>query len=449
MIFNASDSTKRPAHRPLRSTRIVTLSILSMVLALGCGNDGANGTNGGGATNGNGATPFSGAVLCSLLPQPTGGFSAFVRLVSDAELESGEEIDSFEDAVEIAGAGTCVVRGRSVFATSFENPTITRFDEVDGTLVEGQRVSFANFGVTSTLFQPVFISDTKSYYLDIPSLQVIVWNPRAMETIGAIALESPELPEGLRQSTVRTTLIDGSVVLYNVNLTELDTLAARTDFWFIDPDTDEVATDTTDQCGGLEPAVSTATSGDTYIGAGARVAMEHALGLPESFPPCIVRIRAGSREIDRSYTADVNTLAGGLPAGGLIPLGNDRALLYGYDTYSMPINPDLTAGEHVLLENWNLYSWNLGSETPATRIEGISPGPGNVAGLVFDGQAFVLRFSSDLSQTELVRLTGETGSTAFTFGGRLTLLSRLDSAAPATRMAQRIEDRGGLGVLSF
>ena len=215
-----------------------------------------------------------------------------------------------------------------MFALSFESPTIPRYDEVDGELVQGETVSFANFGLTSLASsdQTQLLSDTKAYFLDVSSSQIIVWNPSAMETIGSIPLAIPSPPEGLRQWRLRFIAIDGQVVAYNDYLNEQDVLTARSDFWWIDPETDEVVgTDTTEQCGNLQSSVSRATNGDVYIGMSGGAAMEHALGLPGSFPPCAVRIRAGAREVDFTYLADLNDLTG-FPTAGPISAASPRKL---------------------------------------------------------------------------------------------------------------------------
>ena len=66
---------------------------------------------------------------------------------------------------------------------SVESPTFTRYDEVDGTLVEGPTVSFFNFGLTSVRGGfPVIVSDTKAYFAHGPTEQIIVWDPAAIRT---------------------------------------------------------------------------------------------------------------------------------------------------------------------------------------------------------------------------------------------------------------------------
>ena len=63
------------------------------------------------------------------------------------------------------------------------------------------------------------------------------------------------------------------------------------------------------------------------------------------FGPCAIRVRSGAREIDPSYIEDQNRLTGGLPTAGMLPSGEDRALVWAYDTNAIPIDPALTAEE--------------------------------------------------------------------------------------------------------
>ena len=455
MILKATDSLVRPARRTLNPTRLAVLSLLSIAIAFGCGNDGSSGTNGAGAgaAGGDGVEPFSGAVLCSfVIGEPVTGF---IRLVPDEELEAaqqgGQPIDSVEGAIEVPGGVSCGVGDRSVFALNWESPTITRFDEVDGALVQGETVSLANFGLSSLASvssQTVIVSDTKAYYVDAGSLQIIAWNPSTMETIGSIPLTVADSPEGLqRQPALTVVRIDEQLLVYNSYLTELDISAPRADLWFFDSTTDQiVATDVIEECGDLRSAVR-ATNGDLYIGSGSFSAAQHALGLPGSYPPCAIRIRAGTLEIDTSYRADLNAVTGGLPTGGPYAAIGDQALLLAYDTESMPIDPMSTASEIDRLPNWNFYEWVPGTEQPATRVESIPTGAGRPSTTEFDGRTFLVRFTEDFASTTPLDLTRRPVEVTFTFTNTLNGFARIGTE-PEARMAQQIGNRS-LSVLPF
>ena len=438
---------------------LAALSMLSIALACGCGNNGGSGSsdtngngNGSGAAGGNGAAPFSGAVLCANIFSAD-STSGFIRLVSDEELETGEEIDGVQSAIEVGGGTDCAVQGRRVFSLNWESPTITRYDEANGALSRGPTVSLANFGLTSAIgsHRTFFVSDTKAYFLDDDGFQIIVWNPSTMETIGSISLSVPEVPEGLRPNALTGQLLDdGVLVVYDRYVDQQSVTASLTNFWFVDTETDQVVgTDGTEECGGLVPS-ATATNGDLYIGSGPREASNYALDLPGSFRPCAVRIRAGTRELDTTFMADLNGLADGLPTNFVFAPTADRLLLVSYDSNSVPVDPTLTPRELGALENWIFYEWELGSEEPASRVENIPTSTGFVTPITYEGTgtSYLRVDAGDFSWTELVDVTKNPVETAFRFTNTVYLLARLGSD-PDTRMAQQIEHRGGLSLLSF
>ena len=432
--------------------RLAAPCILSTVLAFGCDNNGTNGngtgaTNGGGATGGNGAEPFSGAVLCTNFAVPGQGVTGLIRLVSDEELEPGEQIDSQDGAIEFGGGLQCAARGRSVFAFSWESPTVTRYDEADGVLVQGPTVSFTRFGVSSLNVGPtgaVVVSETRGYMIQAGRL--LIWNPATMETVGEIPLTAADLPEDLLPGDSLLVSFDGLLLAVNSYITPQDAGAPRLDFWFVDPASDEVvAADTSEQCGDRSPYLAAASDGDVYIGPSAFNPIEHALELPGASSPCMIRIRAGTREVDPSYLADLNALTGGDPTGAPIPAGNDRVVLVAFDTNRIPIDRELSAIEHLVLANWPFYEWELGSEQPATLADDLPTGIGIIASRAFEGRPFLVLPSLDGGSALLDLTQRPLGTPTYSFTlGAPALLFRLGSELGA-RMAQRTEPGGGLG----
>ena len=85
---------------------------------------------------------------------------------------------------------------------SNETLTVTRFDlDSQDRLVETDRVSFRSSGTTFLLNQMVFISESKAYYIDTVSAQVVVWNPETMEVEDTIDL-SMRIREDRPPSTI-------------------------------------------------------------------------------------------------------------------------------------------------------------------------------------------------------------------------------------------------------
>ena len=468
----AVNTPSYPADFPKLST-VVFMGCL--LLTLGCGNDGgASGTNGtganggAGATNGMGATggdsvtPFRGAVLCSAVfaPDRTG----FIRLVSEAEIDAGGEIDAFEGAIEIAGGVSCATRDNAVFAASFESPTITRYDVVDGELVPGETVSFMNFGVTSLagLSDDIQIfSDTKAYFFDPVFSQIIVWNPTAMETIEALPLTGFEPPEGLTRPRLRAARIDDRLVLWG-GLQDAEGVAVRgAAFAFVDPETDAIVTDSIDACGAFISTAVTTSNGDTYFGTAGIAAVEHALGLQGSFEPCALRVRAGANEIDRTFLADLNVLTTVGPTAGPFALAGSgtKGLVLAYDQTAVPIDSMISALEHTLIPNWRFYEIELGSTEPAVLVEELPVTLGFSGSFLFDGGSFLTQATPDFSATNLLDLSQRPFEVAFTIrGGAIALFARMGSES-GTRMAQvhglhgngraQRGHRGGSSLLPF
>ena len=115
--------------------------------------------------------------------------------------------------------------------------------------------------------------------------------------------------------------------------------------------------------------------------------------------------------------ADFNTLTAGLPTAGPIQIGDNRVLLWAYDTEAMPIDPMMTAREHVLALNWGYYEWDLGTEQLATRIDSIPTGTGGTNAFEFDGRSFLVRVAPDFSSSEFFDLAERPVEVTFTFFG--------------------------------
>ncbi|MEM7135160.1 MAG: hypothetical protein AAF500_01205 [Myxococcota bacterium] len=418
---------------------------------LGCGDSTPSGTggSGGGATGGSGGVGASGgtgasdggggaggtlsqsggAALCSLtgfgLP---GGPTGFVRVLSEAEIEAGGDIDATDNGIEVGGGVSCAVWRNSVYAASFQSPTITRYDLIEGELVEGDTVSFMNFGVVSLAglsSQIQVFSDTKAYFFDPQFAQIVVWNPTTMTTVEAIQLTGFDAPPGTVLSRVRAGRIDDRLVLWSTYVDDQGFSAPTSVFAFVDPETDEFVTDTVDTCGGLISEFVTTTNGDTYIGSSAADAINHALGFEGTFPPCIVRLRAGATEVDATFLGDPNALTGIGPTGGPLAGSGDAGFLVAYDESTMPLDPLRTGTEHTALENWLVYQVELGSTTPGTRVEALPAGQGVGGTTSFDGRGFLTRTARDFSGTTFFDLSQTPVEETYRFNAAVALFARL------------------------
>ncbi|MEO1332529.1 MAG: hypothetical protein AAFV32_03340, partial [Myxococcota bacterium] len=274
-----------------------------------------------------------------------------------------------------------------------------------------------------------FLFTNRAFYIDFPSLQIVVWDPSRMETVGTISLADFQPPD---DSTILTRVRavqrdDDTLVLYG-NYGTGENSAAGMKMALLDINASEqtlAVSEFDTRCGNLQPAVARTPNGDIYFGPGPQAPIEDALGLPQSFSPCSVRLLAGASDFEPSFNADLNALTGGRPTAGPIPIANDgRALLQAFDTESATVDPELSSGEHLNIPNWLFFEWELGSPGPATPVPELN-GVATFAIREFDERWFVAQVGPDFS-VDLIDLTVSPREPTYSFSSVPTNLMRID-----------------------
>ena len=445
------------SHSPLRPTRLAAVSLLSTVLAFGCGNDGSSGTtvvppptNGGGGMN-DGGTSTEWYVLTSvvLTPDSDNGFVLRTQRLDGQRLEIG-------DTLEVPGGAAVYGSGdATIFVGQGDAPILTRYEVgSDGSLTETGRMSFANEGFSGMwLFQEQvqFGSSTRAYVLEQD--RVVAWNPRDM-TIE----ESFQIP-GLEREGY-------TVSYYNDYLRRQEELVWAIS-WLDDANNrvlDETALAVMDLATG-EVSVSPSVRGCGDMSSGAVAESGEMVFVTSSFgasvyvasdgergpAPCLLRVAPGAT----SFSGEVerpDALISGVTGvvAEIMPARPGSALIRAFDTDALEITPETT---WIDVRSANAWSWHwldldTGSTAPVPEL-GVNP----PVGLHYQlgDRAVVARFPEDFSETELIEIT-RVGSvppaTVLTTPGVVysALRARLESE-PSARMAQRIEPRGGLSLL--
>ena len=186
----------------MRISSYASLSVLLVALA-GCGGSDATDT----------FLLDGGHALSTTLFQPDGSASSLLGLIDDPGVAA--EFDTTR-AIEIGGAAALFGDGgRNVFALgSSDSPTVTRYERlVGGALVERGALSLAPYGITSAFKRPELVpmlSETKAYWIDDVSAQVVVWNPTEMTVTGSFPLAAAER-EGLLLEVGEAVLRDGAL----------------------------------------------------------------------------------------------------------------------------------------------------------------------------------------------------------------------------------------------
>ncbi|MEM8609865.1 MAG: hypothetical protein AAGF92_22405 [Myxococcota bacterium] len=423
--------------RAIRTAQGAWLTLLFLLTA--CGSSDTNSTGGSGGSGGTAGTGGSAGVggtggaevdpvfaICAFTFDPTQLIGLVGTLPS---IDADQEFDR-SDAFDFSGRPICAAYGGALFVSDPESPSVTRYDLDDaGSLVRGETVSFANFGlgplsgIQPELMQ--FISDERAYFIDRAQRIAVIWNPTTMVVIDSVELPV-ETPDGLVPAggggiaTLGTT-----IVIPFAFLTDLGVNASTTVFVFLDTTTDTVTTDTFPDCGGIQNA-RTVANGDTYFASNAVSAANFRLGLPDSFPPCLARLPAGATAIDRDFELDLRDLVDGAPAASMLAGPGDSGFLTAYDESLVPITGDEDAGQIVVADAWRVYrAEQTGVNAPATLVTDLPVGAGRLGGLVADGRTYIFLPAADLSGSTAYDVTDAAAVEAITASSLIYYVARL------------------------
>ncbi|MEN0067514.1 MAG: hypothetical protein AAGA48_35610, partial [Myxococcota bacterium] len=291
--------------------------------------------------------------------------------VTFADELDGGEID-LEGAIPFSGGGTLwgVAGAAEFYVVGAERQTVSKFGFEDGVPVPLGEVGLGGEGVRTLLGEAmVFDGPDRAYLVDPLSAQAIELDLAAMEVVRSIDISSwldstqdtfvgfpPVLPR------------DDEVVLFtHANDFVADTVSLEpSKLVFFDPSNG--AFETVDApCAGLRYA-TTLDNGDLLFSADPRVASIWAIDDTRSPAPCMVRLAAGSRTPEVE-AVDLTSIAGGRPAGGLVPTGDDGLYLRVLDTDQFPLDAGFTARELFGLPAWETWQINLASPNEAAPVD--------------------------------------------------------------------------------
>lgn len=311
--------------------------------------------------------------LSTTLFQPDGGATSLLGLIDDPG--AAGELDTTR-AVEIGGAAALFGDdGRNVFALgSSDSATVTRYERrAGGALVERGALSLGPYGITSAFKRPELVpmlSETKAYWIDDASSQVVVWNPAEMTVDGSFPLEVAER-DGLVLEVGEAVLRDGALFISANYRTADDGEAGEAVAIVIDTTSDSVRDVLADaRCGGTLD-IAPAEDGTLYFASNTYAASLYALGRFPDYPaPCVLRINPGERVFDPGYVVSMLELTEGRAAGQLVLGGDGSAYVLALhtDLLDAPFDPngDLFAAYEA--SAWRWWSVELGSANPGALV---------------------------------------------------------------------------------
>ncbi|MET0410661.1 MAG: hypothetical protein ABW217_05170 [Polyangiaceae bacterium] len=334
------------------------------------------------------------------------GNTSYVALLPS--LESDVEID-YSRTLEVGSASTIFGPDQgALFAVGLdETPTVTKYEvTASERFVERETIDFSGYGITYMWRDPglvPFLSQDKAYVIDDRELQVVIWNPDAMEIDGSFSLADVADPDYPRTRFEADPTFRGDELLVLVtHSTEDDEGAPYSSLISIDTVNDRVTSIVREErCGGLWESVED-SKGDIYFSSGTwDAAQNRVFGSAIETAPCIVRVKAGASEFDPDYFLDSASI-GSSPAGGLVSGGGDVAYIKVLDETALPPIDEEDFDAVWGGENWQWFRFQLGSSAAATPVTSLPLSNGGGGELIVESRSYVRNASADFASTTLL-----------------------------------------------
>jgi hypothetical protein len=331
--------------------------------------------------------------------------TSYVSVLADI----GAQTIDYTKAREFGGLVDVWVHEGAVYTADSASLTITKFT-VDGqTLVEGPKVSFAQFGITDFGFwRNTFVGSTKAYFLN-GSESFVVWDPSTMTITKEVALPDLEAPADhalFPGYSDRATRIRGGKLYQPLYFT-------KPDYYQVDPASRvavyDLATDALvgvleAPCPGLDFSTEDA-QGNLYFSSwvfaagGAEV-----LGGADT---CVVKVDATDAVTVAFTPAE---LTEGRQGGAFRYLGNGKALLSVlHGEHAAPAEPrDVAAVTNGA--NWKYWSYDM-TTGAVTALDSLDWNSGGTYSYRIGDRTIILVPAGDYSKTSVFDLGDATAPT--------------------------------------
>lgn len=325
--------------------------------------DAVAGAAGAAGSDGTPATPVTSWIVGHWTTDAAGAYLGSVLLLDDLTEDGAVDLTKGEDFgtdITYASPGKGVL-----FVGRKAQPNLQRFHVLEsGELQLTGQLGLDAYGIADTLgrSQPVvqFIDDEHAYYIDLPTLQVIVFNPSA--TPMTIYPDDTFLIDGLEEEGMELNVTavrrDGDRITVMARYYLDDNAAPLVKVALIDIKTKTVTYAEDTRCAQVAYSVSD-PDGNLYFGSHGALATYAAAGAaPENTPPaCIVRVKKGEDEFDPDYFVDLETISGGGIVGSLLQGVDGYAYVMQYSG-AVPTSA-LEARKALPAAAWELHSLKL------------------------------------------------------------------------------------------
>lgn len=331
------------------------------------------------------------------------GATAYVAILDSLERRAVD----LSTAREFAGWSSIAAFDGALYVGGSESPEITRHQLAeDGTLLDGERLSFANLGLGSVSFAYNAFVDATTAHLRLEETSRVLWDPVALTIRGTG--EAPEIAlqrEGL-----------------SVSASNFEGIAVREDalFWpYFWHDADWYEFHQQSQIAVYEkdgsirklldvpcPALNIATSdeqGNLYFSGMVDTLAVQLLEPESTLERCNVRINAGEDSIAEGWPRDFEELTGGRPTGRFYYLRDGVGVLTVFHEERATLDPADSFGS-IFGDHWGLWLVDVERWT-AAPIEEWGFGSSNVFFSRVEGRTFLHDVAPDFSETVIYEIT--------------------------------------------
>lgn len=361
-----------------------------------------------------------GYVLGSVVITPDGRTTYF-QILPDLDPEGPVTNDR---AVEAAGNGVLLTRGRDIFLGLAEAPEWVRYTVgEDGTLSETGRMSLAGQGFSFVDYGNAIVADDLAVSVSSESMVAVIWDPSAMKIVSTVEL--PHLArEGYATEVFTTVAHDGRVyipgrwadweggrVYPTVQLTILDPYAGEVL---------GVAEDERCISGGR---ILFDEAGYGYVmGDGRNYSAQmfaNAAGTDVA-SNCLLRLPPGGLDFEQDYAVEVKSITGGYESIAELEVasqGSGEAFTWLFYPEQLPAGVEPVDFGFWSYPAFKLWQLSMGDEPVAREVEGLPFGVLGFPGAAADGRLYAGLGDTETSVIYEVDPETSTATERFTMDG--------------------------------
>lgn len=351
--------------------------------------------------------------------------SGYGKIVDSLDLK-GKALTIDDTWEEFTGLSDAWARDGFVFVAPGTSPEVIKHSvDKNNKLVEVDKISFMNFGVTSTAFwNNTFVSKTKAY-MARGAAGVVAWNPDSMEIGKEIAFDLEKRAGGLQPAVGladrASTVVNGKVYLA-AYWTDMN-YAERSDdsvILVIDSASDKLVDRIKVDCAALDYATLDDDGNIWFSNWTGGAGTFYVLDTPET---CIAKLDPKTGKVT---TQTFSEITGGHQGAAFAYVGNGKFVMSVFDEVAAKADSASDFRAVVAGTVWNV--WGYDPKTgKAAPVAGYEANSGAVYHTKIDDSYYSMVTGADYANTNVYRLDGITrAEKAYSVNGWSLRLFKLD-----------------------